>query len=74
MSTVKYYIPYLSVLGKKKRIQSLEFFAKIVHGFRRLTILVKSCILDAGLGSEYATADSNPLLIFSKNEADLCSN
>ena len=47
----------------------MELFAKIVH-LRRLNILVKNCILDVGLSSEYASADSNPLLIFAKNEAD----
>ena len=36
-----------------------ELFAKIVHGFRRLTIFVKSSILDVGLRSEYVSADSN---------------
>ena len=47
----------------------MELFAKIVHGLRRLIIFVKSSILDVGLSSEYASADSNPLSIFSKNEA-----
>ena len=53
----------------------MELFAKIVHGFRRFTIFVKSSTLDSGLVSEYASADSNPLLTFSKNEAaDLFTN
>ena len=42
----------------------MELFAKIIHSFRGLTIFVKSSILDAGLGSEYTSADKNPLLIF----------
>ena len=46
-----------------------ELFAKIVHGFRWLSTLVKSSILNVRLGSEYASADTNPLLIFSENEA-----
>ena len=50
----------------------MEVFVKIVYGFRWLTIFTKSPISDVGLGSEYATGDSNPILIFSKNEtADL---
>ena len=53
----------------------MESFAKIVHGFRWLTIFVKSSILHVGLSSEYVSEDSNPLLIFLKNEtADLFSN
>ena len=47
----------------------MELFAKIVHSLRRLIIFVKSSILDVGLSSEYASADSNPLSTFSKNEA-----
>ena len=35
----------------------MELFAKIVHGFRRLTISVESSILVVGLNSEYASAD-----------------
>ena len=46
-----------------------ELFAKIVDGFRRLTIFVKRFILDVGLGTEYASTDRNPLLISLKNEA-----
>ena len=53
----------------------MKFFAKNFRGFRRFTIFVKSSFLDVGLGSEYASADSNPLLTFSKNEtADLFTN
>ena len=81
ISTVKYYIIlYLSVLDKKtysdpRRKFRMKLFAKIVHSFRRLTVFVKSSILDVGLGSKYASADSNPLLIFWKTEAaDLFSN
>ena len=44
----------------------MELFAKIVH--KRLTIFVKSFVSDVGLGSEYASTDSNPLLVFSKSE------
>ena len=47
----------------------MKLFAKVVHGFRRLTVSGKSSILDVGLSSEYASAESNPLSIFSKNEA-----
>ena len=37
--------------------------------------MVESSILDVGLASEYISADSNPLLIFSKNEAaDIFAN
>ena len=46
----------------------MGLFVKIVHGFKRLTIFIKSFILDVELGSKYCSADSNPLLIFSKNE------
>ena len=53
----------------------MELFAKIVHGLRRLTISVISSVLDVGLSFEYASADSNPSSIFSKNEAaDLFPN
>ena len=53
----------------------MELFGTIVHGLRRLTIFVISSILDVGLSFEYASADSNPLPIFSKNEAaDLFAN
>ena len=61
-----------SELRQKSKI---ELFVKIAHVFRWLTISVKIPILDAGLGSEYILADSNPLLVFSKNEAaDLFAN
>ena len=51
----------------------IEPFVKVVLGFRRLSIFLKSSNLDAGLGSEYTCADSDPLLISSKNNeaADL---
>ena len=53
----------------------MDVFVKIVYGFRWLTIFTKSPISDVGLGSEYATGDSNPILIFSKNEtADQLAN
>ena len=74
MSTVKYY--FLSEFFRQKDAYSehpqkskMELFAKIVHAFRRLIISVKSSILDVGLSSEYASADSHPLSIFLKNEA-----
>ena len=41
----------------------------VVHGFSPLTILVKSFISDVRLGSEYPSADSKPLLTFSKSQA-----
>ena len=66
--TVKYYIPYLSVLDKETRIQNLV--KNLRWSFlQKLIIFVKSSILGIGLGSEYASADSNPLLIFQKNGA-----
>ena len=46
----------------------MELFVKI-QGFRRLIIFIKSVILDVGMDSEYAFADSNSLLISSKIEA-----
>ena len=46
----------------------MELFVKI-PGFRRLIIFIKSVILDVGMDSEYAFADSNSLLISSKIEA-----
>ena len=49
-------VSYLTFLDKKTRM--MELFAKIVHSFRRLTISVESSILDVGLSSEYASADS----------------
>ena len=53
----------------------MELFVRIVHGFCWLTIVVKSSILDVRVCSEYASSDSNPLLIFSKNGAfDLFAN
>ena len=54
----------------------MQLFAKIVRGFRRLTMFVKCSILDIGQGSEYdSAADSNSLLVLSKNEtADLFAN
>ena len=53
----------------------MGLFPKIVYGFRSLTIIVKSSILDIRLGSEYASTDSKPLLTFLKNEAaDLLAN
>ena len=55
-------------LGPRQK-SNMELFAKIFLCFRRLTISVKSSILDIGPGSEYASADSHSLLIFSKNEA-----
>ena len=55
--------------SEPRQKSKLDLFAKTVHGFRWLTISVKSSILDVGLSSEYASADSNPLSIFSKNEA-----
>ena len=51
--------------SEPRQKSKMEIFAKIVHNFRRLTISVKSSILD----TEYASADSNPLSIFSRNEA-----
>ena len=81
ISTVKYYIYSLSECFRQKdvfrprRKFKMKLFAKIVHSFRRLTVFVKSSILDVGLGSKYASADSNPLLIFRKTEAaDLFPN
>ena len=47
----------------------MELFAKIVQGFRLISIFVKSSILDVRLGSEYPSAGSKPLLTFSKNKA-----
>ena len=54
----------------------MELFVRIVHGFCWLTIFVdQSSILDVRVCSEYASSDSNPLLIFSKNGAfDLFAN
>ena len=50
----------------------MEFFVETVHSLRWLTNSVISSILDVGLNLEYASADSNPLSNFSKNEtADL---
>ena len=46
----------------------MELFVKIPD-FRRLIIFIKSVILDVGMDSEYAFADSNSLLISSKIEA-----
>ena len=46
----------------------MELFVKIPV-FRRLIIFIKSVILDVGMDSEYAFADSNSLLISSKIEA-----
>ena len=42
----------------------MEPFVKTVHGFRGLTVFVKSSSLDIGLGSEYASAGDNPFWIF----------
>ena len=60
---------YLSFLDKKTRIQKskMEFFAKIVHGFRRLIVSVESSILDVGLSFEYASPDYQ----FSQNAKQL---
>ena len=46
-STVKYFIPYLSVLDQR-RIQNLVER----HGFRPLNIFIKSSTLDVRLDSE----------------------
>ena len=48
----------------------MELFVKI-PGFRWLIIFIKSVILDVGIDSEYAFADSNSLLISS---SDLFAN
>ena len=67
----------MSFFDKKTPCQKskMEFFAKTVHGLRRLTVSVMNTILDVGLNFEYASADSNPLSSFSKNEtADLFAN
>ena len=61
--------------SEPRQKSKMELFAKIVHSFRWLTILVESFISDVGLASECASADSNLLLIFSKNEAaDIFAN
>ena len=52
--------------SEPRQKSKMELFQKIVHGFKRLTISVKRSILDIRLGSEYSSADSNPLLIFHK--------
>ena len=36
----------------------MELFAKIVNGFKSLTILAKSFILDIRLGPEYASVQA----------------
>ena len=52
----------------------MELYVKI-PGFRWLIIFIKSVILDVGIDSEYAFADSNSWLISSKIEAsDLFAN
>ena len=61
--------------SKPCQTSRMGLFPKIVYGFRSLTIIVKSSILDIRLGSEYASTDSKPLLTFLKNEAaDLLAN
>ena len=58
-----------------RQTSKMDVFAKIVHGFSLLTIFVKSSISDVRLGSEYPSAESNPLLTFSKSQAaDLLAN
>ena len=53
----------------------MELFPKTVHSFMPLVTFFKSSILDVQLGSEYASADSKPVLTFSKNQtADLFAN
>ena len=56
------------VYSELRQKSKVELFTKIVHAFRQLTIFVKSFILDVGLSSKHPSADSNSLLIFSKNE------
>ena len=46
----------------------MELFAKVVHGFRLISIFVKSSIIDVRLDSEYSSAGSKTLLTFSKNK------
>ena len=55
--------------SEPRQTSKMGLFAKIVHGSRPLTILVKSFISDVRLGSENPSADSKPLLTFSKNQA-----
>ena len=51
--------------SEPRRKPKMEVFVKIGYGFRWLTFFIKSPISDVGLGSEYASEDSNPILIFS---------
>ena len=61
--------------SEPRQKSKIELSVKIAHVFRWLTVSAESPILDVGLGSEYILADSNPLLVFSKNEAtDLFAN
>ena len=50
--------------SEPRQTSKMKLCAKIVHGFRPLTIIVKSSILDVWLGSEYASVDRKPLLVF----------
>ena len=53
----------------------MNLSAKVVHGYNPLTIFVKSSISDVPLSFENPSADSKPLLSFSKSQAaDLKAN
>ena len=62
--TVKYCISYLSVLVQwciQNLVKHLrEFFGKIFHGCRALTVFVKYSILDVLLVCEKTSVDSKP--------------
>ena len=55
--------------SESRQTSKIYCFARIVHGFIPLTIFVNSSFSDNRLGSEYPSADSKPLLTFSKNQA-----
>ena len=48
------------------RIFKIELFAKIVDGWKSLTIFKKSSILDARLGFEYASINYNIIVFGAK--------
>ena len=61
--------------SEPRHISKMNLSAKIVHGYNPLTIFVKSSISDVPLSFENPSADSKPLLTFSKSQAaDLKAN
>ena len=60
-----YFSKHAKEYSKPNQTSKMEFFAKINNGFHPLTIFTKNSILDVWLGSEYPSAWTTKLSIYS---------